>query len=744
MVIMNIYKLEKIARGIIYILAFFPFIIVPYTLWPFVFVANLIFYCLVAILLGLMLVVLYKNRQNIFFKKNGLVFIILGFIGIMAISSFFSVDAENSFFGFQPRMGGLLAYLAYFGWLISIIFFLDNKEKWIFFIKLMVISAFSVTMVSVFYDLMSDGISFFPKEGEKVFFLNRFSGILGNSIFLAGYLLPHIFLSIFLFIKEKTTKNRILWLVACFVFILGIFLTQTRGSIISLAIATLFLGIFFIYEAFKDKQKIFSRLAIVFGLLVGFAGYMALNNSLLLRLSKFSLHSDTIVTRLITWKIAIEAFFSKWLFGWGPENFSYAFSKFYNPTLLKFSFYETWMDKPHNQFLEVFATTGVIGGILYICIFLYALFLLYKLGRKNIEDNWIFIVLGAAIIAYAGHIFFAFETNELRLVMCSIFGFIIFYYNEYFLSQNKFSVGLFKKIVTPLFLIIIISLVLIGFRTVRASYHTSQASDAIKSNNYNNTIKHIKELGKLDGYYQFANWEYLSDIIIKADAGGRIPVVVMREILPVAIDGLEKANDKHPDNFSYSYRLAQMYNFMGIYVDSGYVDKALIQAEKAEAISPDRQVAGILLGQIYYQKRDIDKGIEILTKMVEKNPEIMEPYWFLSILYDAKGEYEKSYAFMSTAVDNGRALKSIDDAILYVTVLGRYNDYIRMAPVYEKIISEDKENPRWWANAAVVYLEIGEYEKARQYARQAIFLDPKFGDEGENFLKQVDVKESEE
>ncbi|PIR66897.1 MAG: hypothetical protein COU51_01455, partial [Parcubacteria group bacterium CG10_big_fil_rev_8_21_14_0_10_36_14] len=134
-IIMNIYKLEKIGRGIIYILAFFPFIVVPHTLWPFVFIPNLIFYCLTAVLLTLLLIILFKDKFNASIKRNNLVFIILSFVIVMAISAIFGVDAQNSFFGFQPRMGGLLAYLAYFGWLISIIFFLDNKEKWIFFIK---------------------------------------------------------------------------------------------------------------------------------------------------------------------------------------------------------------------------------------------------------------------------------------------------------------------------------------------------------------------------------------------------------------------------------------------------------------------------------------------------------------------------------------------------------------------------------------------------------------------------------
>ena len=739
---LNVYKLEKFARGIIYILVFFPFIIIPYTLWPFVFTPSLIFYFLAAVLSAIILISLFKDRHNISFKSNNLIWIILGYVILMAISGIFGADFQNSFFGFGPRMGGILGYIALFAWFLSVLFFLRTKEQWNFFIKILVISSVLVVLASVASELLLENVTLLPQKHHISFLDNRLAGILGNPIFLAGYIFPHIFLSAIFSLKEKNTRKRIVWAALSVFLLLVVFLTQTRGTILSLFAAFAFLLIFYIHEIIKKKEKIFVRFLAAIIPLAGLGIYIFLNKPLLSKLADTAFSSATTATRFIIWKTALGAFFDKWLLGWGPENFSYAFSKFYDAGLLKFSFYETWVDKPHNQFLEVFATLGAMGGILFLGVFGAAFFMIYKLIKKDAANKWAYLFLGAIVFVYAGHIFFAFDTIHLRLIIFAMFAFLIFSYNSIFDNQPKVSPNILKIIAFASLFIIVFSLKNIGIQTVKASFYTSGASEAIKSNSYGDIKRNILGLSKTKSPYNNGNWEYLADIILKADAVKKIPVAILREILPKAVAALEGAAKDQPDNFSYSYRLAQMYNLSSIYVNQNYADKALDWAKKAENISPNRQVAGILLGQIYFQKRDLDKGIELLLEMIKKNPKVSEPYWFASILYDAKGDYDNSYVYMTTAVELGRAPKNISDEILYVAVLGRQKDYVKMAPIYESIIKKDNTNAKWQANLATVYLELKEYEKARAAARQAIFLDPKFGDEGEKFLKKVDKAEA--
>ncbi|MBU1179709.1 tetratricopeptide repeat protein, partial [Patescibacteria group bacterium] len=494
----------------------------------------------------------------------------------------------------------------------------------------------------------------------------------------------------------------------------------------------------------SNKKKIsFKKIAIFGAPLLVLVGFVVVNTDLISRLTNFSLTSGTIATRLLLWKIGIQAFFDKWLFGWGPENFTYAFSKFYNPRLLKFSFYETWADKPHNQLIEIATTTGIFGLITFLGIILFSLYALWRLFIKDRTQLFPYLLIGGAIISYFIHIFFAFDTLELRMILFMVLGYIIFLTSRAF-NVKGLSFSLIRGFILIVLITAVVSLNIIGIKTIYASYCADEARNSIIDNKYMDIKASFNKLKDIETPYKNGNWEVLADRLLESNAVGRMPKSVMVEILPTIITGLEEAAKEQEENFSYHYRLGQMYHLAGDYIDKKYFDKSVEALEQAKKISPKRQVSDLLLAQIYYSKRDTEKGIKLLEDLIKETPNVAEPYWYLGILYDAGGEYDKSYAYMTTAAEKGYSPKSINEEFLYVTVLGRFNDYYKMAPVYESIIEKDKTNPRWWANIAVVYLELEKYEKARDATRQAMFLDPKFGDEGEGFLRKIDEKEKGE
>ena len=114
------YKLQKIGQYLSYLILLTPLFIVPNTLWEFVFIRNIIFYCFTTVLLFISILYIYKARESFSFKVNILFWFILGFIIVRILSGFFGVDADTSFFGTQPRMDGDIGYLALFGWFLSL------------------------------------------------------------------------------------------------------------------------------------------------------------------------------------------------------------------------------------------------------------------------------------------------------------------------------------------------------------------------------------------------------------------------------------------------------------------------------------------------------------------------------------------------------------------------------------------------------------------------------------------------
>lgn len=741
---LNSHKIAKLARGIIYFSLFTPLLIIPYTIWEYVFIRNIIFYFLAAVLLLLSLIFLKKNN-NVDFIRSPLFWLILVFIGLRTVSGIWSIDPNNSFFGSETRMDGNLGYLMLFSWLFAVLVFLGNKEHWL---KLFKISAIVAAAASVFGIIQA----FFPEEwgafagkGKILFFNYRLIGPLGNSIFFAGYILPHIFLSPLIALKETKKNRKYLWIVLSVFFSLIVILTKTRGAIIAFFLIAAFLVLIGTAYFLKNNRKLLFRY-FLFGLPILTIASVASRLLVWPRLESVFSISATSATRLILWKIGLIGFWDKWLLGWGPENFSYLFSKFYNPVLLKYSFHETWVDKPHNQFIELLSTTGILGLAFFSFIIIFVFFALLRLARKE-KNNFLSCLLIFGVIgSYLVHIFFSFDTLESRIIFFIFLGFIIFLEIDYAKSMPKKSlVSAIKVIIWLIFLIGIGSLYIIGAKTVKAAYYASLANDSLINNRYGRSAEFFAKLKDIRGPYQNENWEILSDAVLKNDAAGKIPALIMKELLPSVISGLVEAAKGNPYNFSYHFRLGQMYSLAGAYINNKYLDDAIRELESAKEISPKRQVSDLMLAQVYYNKRDVDKGIKILEDLVAANGDISpEPYWYLGLFYDADGQFDKSYAYMLTAVSKGYGFKGFDEKILYVTVLGRQKDYAHMEPIYESITEEDPLNAKWWANLAAIYLELKKYDAARKTARQAIFLDPKFGDEGEKFIKQVDEAESGE
>jgi O-antigen ligase/Flp pilus assembly protein TadD len=740
---MTAYNLSKIGRFLIYLSLFTPLFIIPFTLWEFVFVRNLIFYLLAGILFVVSFLYLYKNKYGFNFKLSPLLAILFVFLLARILSGIFGADGHQSFWGQQTRMDGNFGYVMLFGWLLAVTVFIDSRDRWLKFFKISVLTALIASVFSLIQPFFPPEWGFAGgKAADQSFFDYRLIGSLGNPIFFAGYILPHIFLGLYAAWAEKNPKKKIFWLFASCLFIFIVFSTGTRGAFISLVASGAVLLVAAFFRLIKTGGKKIVAAAVLGLPVLAAAALVFSGQNIFFRLRDISLDSSTAATRLMLWKIGLLGFADKWIFGWGPENFSYIFSKFYDPYLLRFSFYETWVDKPHNQFVEILAETGVFGALVFAAAIILLFRVLWRFFKKDKNNFWPAMLIFSAVLAYFGHIFFSFDTLESRITFFAILGFLS-YLEIYELGKGRdVSSGTARAVFIVLIFFAATSFFFIGFGTIRASFFSSAANASFLENRFTDAKEQIKKLEAQKTPYMAGSWEFLADTILKGDAVGALPKTVSADVLPSVIAGLREAAGLHPQNFSYHYRLAQMYYLAGQYVNAGYLDVAESEALAAKKISSERQTADMLLAQIVYARRDLNGAIKILEELAGRNQNISQAYWYLGIFYDIAGRYEDSYVAMTTAADKKYQLQNNNERALYVKALGRFNDYARMAPVYEQMIEADKENPQWWANIAAVYLELKEYDKARKAARQAIFLSPVFGDEGEDFIRKVDQAES--
>lgn len=91
--------------------------------------------------------------------------------------------------------------------------------------------------------------------------------------------------------------------------------------------------------------------------------------------------------RFSAWQITLKAIKEKPIFGWGPENLSIGFDKYYDPSLPYISKeWGGWWDRAHNIILDTAATFGIPAVIIYLALFAVLFWQLQK--SKKISSNW--------------------------------------------------------------------------------------------------------------------------------------------------------------------------------------------------------------------------------------------------------------------------------------------------------------------------------------------------------------------
>jgi O-antigen ligase len=374
----------------------------------------------------------YKKsfRYEIFEKikryiKNPILISLLVFLLFYIISTIFAIDKYSAFWGNLERGEGLvgLIYLVLF-FLFSLLIF--EKKDWLLFYK---ISLF-VTSILVLKELIqfSGG-------------LGRPSSFFGNPTFLAGYFLFSIFCSLIVLNEEKNIVWKLFSITSIIFSILGIFITETRGTIVGLAVGFF---IAFIYGIIKGADIYYKKINLrTISIILFFVFFIFLaffistkNNEIWHKIPGFSRVADisnldnTTQTRFLMAKLSINAIdpiqngLKKFVVGWGPENFSLAYGKYFNPK--QFSFELSWFDRAHNKFLDLLVMTGIFGLVSY-CIIWISIFVKIFIKRKYSLVNVAILIFS---VSYLTHLAFIFDHISTSIPFFIFLSYVI-YFSEY-------------------------------------------------------------------------------------------------------------------------------------------------------------------------------------------------------------------------------------------------------------------------------------------------------------------------
>lgn len=243
-----------------------------------------------------------------------------------------------------------------------------------------------------------------------------------NSNDLAIILVVAISLALFLAETATVTPVKLLYYGFAGVFVFNILFTGSRSGLMALC-TVLFLGLKFSRNL---SSSVKSFVAVVLLIAVVGTGLSVVLN----RKDLNSLHGDdSSENRLVQWEAGLRMVLAKPFLGVGPDQFKYVAGNYQGINDLE----------PHNTLIQVFAETGVPGGVVFVifaCSPLYASFQKNKEMRgKVLTDAG--ITLHYLFIALSGFWMCAFFSNRYRSYILFVLIALLISVKDYLLVQEE-------------------------------------------------------------------------------------------------------------------------------------------------------------------------------------------------------------------------------------------------------------------------------------------------------------------
>ena len=355
---------------------------------------------IIAVLSFFYLVQKAKNKLKSIIDFNNIPFQLFFFFFIWAsVSIFFAVNKVESLRILTEVYTYLLAF-------ICLCFHLKNISK-SFFVN----TFLTLIGVELFMIILPFCIDLYT-GGGYILRSNNYSGVAGNINITSFLLLVKIPFLIYTILDEKTKrlKRNLCYIILTFSIFSIFSILVTRGAILGVFVLFFILLFLLIRNHFLNNDSIkdtflktfkiiIAPMLIVFLLKGSLKIYTGQNASIIEKIVSVGAESDgSSQERIRYWKQSFGSILEHPIFGIGIGNWKLVGIDKEGVNMRNYIVpYHA-----HNDFLELMAETGIIGGITYFLIFLLLLYFLIKkiLNTRKLQENLFLITLFLSISAY--------------------------------------------------------------------------------------------------------------------------------------------------------------------------------------------------------------------------------------------------------------------------------------------------------------------------------------------------------
>lgn len=720
--------MKDILRGVvltgIFIVPFLPLVVANSYFFPFITGKNFAFRVVVEVIFASWVVLALmdaKYRPRFSWVLGAFVW----FVGIMLAADLSGVAAHKSLWSNFERMEGFVALAHLFLYFLVIGSTLTTEKLWRSFFA----TSLSVASLMSLYAFGQLGGMFQINQSDT-----RVDARMGNSAYLAIYMLFHIYIALLLLVRTKTRNMQIGLAVLAVTFLYVLLQTGTRGAALAfIGSALLTAGYIALFER---ENPLLRKIAIG-----GIAAVIALSGlAVALKDTEFVRSSPNLSritsisfsegsTRFTIWALAVEGIKERPLLGWGQENFNYVFNKYYKASLYA---QEPWFDRVHNIALDWLIAGGILGFLAYSFLIASTLFYatvrpLYAKYSDTFSVTERGLILGV-IAGYIAHNLFVFD----NLISYTLFTAIIAMVHSRVaeeipaIASIKIEDSILKNIVAPT-----IGIIALGSLYMINVPGMSVAKDLIKGFQATTPDAQYAAFDTAYSRDSFADQEITEQFTRIAQQTIQTPGAsedVKKRFGERAEAELVRQLQETPNDVRILVFLSSYYRVVG------KPTEAIAALEQAIVLSPEKQQIHFELGLALIQQGRIAEALDRFKIAYELEPKNEQARMF----YAAAAIYAGDDALLDTLItDEFERPYAESEAILrayYDTK--RFGD---LAEFLNKRIEYAPQDPQNRVSLAAIQREAGDTKAAILTLRKAGEDIPTFKAQADQYIAQLEA-----
>jgi len=730
--------LEKVLKWTaiigVFLLPFVPIIVSSSLFFPYITGKNLAFRIVTEVIfaawLALAVVVpKYRPRKSVVLGALALFVFIIGLADAVGVHPF------KSFWSNYERMDGwvTLAHLLAYTVVASAVMTTERLWRNLFKTSLGV-SIF----LSVYGFMQVAGVTALGGGGSGNL-MARIDATFGNPIYLAIYMLFHVFIAAILWSQSWMARKpgqrvapSLFYASIMVVDTLAMLFTATRGTILGLIGGILVSAVLMVILARKSRNAWRLSVAAACSVLVIATGFWFIRDAafvqeigFLQRMTSITLSETTVRARFMNWGMAWDGVKERPILGWGQENYAIVFDKYYDPGMFG---QEQWFDRVHNIVFDWLVAGGFLGLFSYIGVFLAALWLLWRSGGFSMAER---SIITGLLAGYSIHNFFVFDNIVSYILFGTVLAFIAWRAAEAARTPVIPAAQPLRSSALPWTATAGVALAIVLVWSVNVpAYAANRTLLSAIAPNPGGPTANLEAFKKAIAYGALGTQEAREQLVqLTTQMAGNqgLPEDLKRQFLQLAAEEMKKQAAESPLDARFPL-------FLGVLLDAhGAYGEAQPALELAHKLSPGKQTILFEVGQNAILRGDTAGALAAYKQAYELEPSFRTARLMYVVALVRAGQDSEADTVIASMIEDGTAADS-QLALAYIS-RGQFG---KLQQVWKAHLAKNPNDVQAYVTLAAAYYVAGDRVSAVAAIEAAKKVaDPSMAPQLDGFIQQI-------